>query len=266
MIRSLFVAFLLLPALFFGWYEFTGGFSQEELLAATEKGISEGSAPLGRYHFLGAGRQSFAFLSEDGSHVLKLFRGRILSRSPVAKCLPPLQMFSALRFYSGKEEASRMRRTFFALELAWKKNRDNGALLALHLAKTSDPRTEVVLVDRVGRECVIDPNEHVWLLQERVEMTKERLLSRLDQGDRPGLERDLEALFALYRSEYSRGLYDRDHNLLINTGFVGERAVRLDLGKLREDERYVQEEVWREDWRRIVDKKLSPWLKKHKSG
>ena len=71
----------------------------------------------------------------------------------------------------------------------------------------------------------------------------------------------MDQIIDLYLLEYSKGIYDRDHGLMHNTGFVGEKPIHLDVGKLSKELNMSKREnmildlekvgVRFEDWLRI---------------
>jgi hypothetical protein len=254
-------AFIILSIFFvalFAFQEFTGEFSPDALLIAEGKGEEATSLPATVFRYYRRGNQTFVFLSEDQKWVLKLFKGKFLNRSLLSKCLPPMTCFESLRYFSGEQKDKRMERTFAAYRLAWEKNRTNCALCSVHLEKTEHLNTNCTLIDAWGKRYAIDLNDYVFVVQLKMETTQARWLRLLHKKNLFQIKEDIKELFSLYKSEADAGIFDRDRNLMINTGFYQGRAVRLDVGKIREKQYDVTKELERIAW-----KKIEPWFRDH---
>lgn len=69
-------------------------------------------------------------------------------------------------------------------------------------------------------------------------------------------------MIQLYLSEYQRGLYDSDHNIMSNTGFIGDRACRIDVGRLSENEEMRNPENYLRDINKVFNKRILKWVQK----
>jgi hypothetical protein len=67
----------------------------------------------------------------------------------------------------------------------------------------------------------------------------------------------------MYLAEYQRGIVDRDHNVVHNTGFVGMRPIRLDVGRLTLDDEIKNPVVYQKDLDNVIHKRILPWVKKN---
>ena len=55
----------------------------------------------------------------------------------------------------------------------------------------------------------------------------------------------------MYISEYKKGIYDRDHGVMHNTGFVEDYPFHLDVGKFSKEESMRQVKFYKKDLERI---------------
>ncbi len=206
------------------------------------------------FSFLGKGNQTYAFLSADGEYVLKFFKFGHLKNS----------WYQNL-FRNGDPESrwKRFSKVFQGYQLAYEKNRKNSGLLFIHLNKTDDLGLYVQVRDRLGFSHRIALDSVVFVIQEKAIPAQELFTELLDKGNVEEVKTRLDQLMALYHSEYQQGLYDRDHNLIYNTGFTKTRAIRFDVGKLREDSRMKDPLFYEEDLKKIVQRRLNPWFRKH---
>lgn len=157
------------------------------------------------FYPLGEGHQTYAFVSKDGKTVLKFIK------------------FSYMNSMSAVERDNRLKRLFLGYILSFQRDRDNTGLIALHQA---DPKGTplTVTVD----DTPLDVTPLYFILQKRVTPLKEVL-----NQNKSHAKEKLDKILDLYADEYKRGLYDSDHNVLYNTGFIGDRPYRLDAGRIK---------------------------------
>lgn len=165
------------------------------------------------FHYLGRGRQSFAFASEDGNYVLKLPRTEIFK--------PPLFFSNSAVIQRRKERQKFFLRSF---EIAHKILPDQTAVLALHIGH-SDDRGELLLYDKMGQKIRLPIRSTSFILQEKKPLLTQVLLK----------EKRMEILQSwaqLIVERSRRGVENRDPSFLRNYGYDGKRAYQIDIGSL----------------------------------
>lgn len=120
----------------------------------------------------------------------------------------------------------------------------------------------VTLIDKLGFELQVDLDSVVFLIQEKAKITRRVINEALKKGDLSLAKQRMGQIFDLYMSEYQKGIYDKDHGVMHNTGFVGDIPIHLDVGKLTEDENMKKPEVWQPDMERIAWK-FHSWIKEN---
>lgn len=196
--------------------------------------------------YLGQGNQTYAFIGADGTTVLKFFKFGHLKPSFFFKT-------------SDLSQEKRFFKIFAGTALAFEYNRDNTGLLYIHLNKSNNLQLKVDVTDRLGFVHKINLDDVVFVVQKKITPTRQELARLFDQGDVEEVKKRLSTLLALYLSEYSRGIYDRDHNLMDNTGFDGTKALRLDVGKLRKDPLALTLKFQKDDLTKIASERLLKW-------
>ena len=78
----------------------------------------------------------------------------------------------------------------------------------------------------------------------------------------PLAKESLKAILAMYVEEYTQGIYDRDHGLLQNTGFLGNTPFHLDVGKMVENPSMQSPHIYKKDLEWVIWK-INAWIKKH---
>lgn len=214
-----------------------------------------------KFHYLGKGAQSYAFTSDDGKYVLKFFKFKHLRPSFLATLIPNIRPFSE---YYTKEELRKKRKlnsVFIGYKLAYDLNKDESGILFVQLNPTHISKN-VTLIDKIGLERPVDLGTVVYVVQEKGVTLRNTLTALLNDNDLPLAQQRINQIFDLYMSEYNKGIYDRDHGVMHNTGFVGNKPIHLDVGKLTADENIRQPSVYKEDLVKVANK-IELWLRTH---
>ena len=72
----------------------------------------------------------------------------------------------------------------------------------------------------------------------------------------------MDLLFDQFYEEFDRGIYDRDCCIMKNTGFIGDRPVHYDVGKLVKSDEIKDPKVRKEYLDRVY-RKVSAWFKQN---
>ena len=201
------------------------------------------------YHFLGKGKQSFAFESADGETVLKFFN----------------RSYFQMPWYSflfSKEVEKRRRREFFYLHsypLAEKFFRSQTGILYLHLGKTRGLPT-VTLRDKASRVFSVDLNEVPFVLQRKGEPFYSVLQAIYEQRGNKGLMFALDVFLEMIATRIARGVADADHDVEHNFGFLDGRPFHLDPGRLYLRD-FSEKESFDHEWWSSTHS-LRKWLRK----
>ena len=215
------------------------------------------------YTWLDHGHQVFAFLSQDQKYVLKIFKFKRLKPSVINGWLAYIP---GLKHHFEEREGKRVRRLaklFTGYHLAYTQDREHSGLLFIHLNKSNNLNKNVEITDRMGFSHQVNLDDVFFAIQEKGRVTQDVLVGLLDNGDVESVSRHIALLFDMYVAEYRKGIVDWDHNIMHNTGFVGERPVRLDLGQLQHDETVKDVNVFKQDLMKISSKRFTGWLQSH---
>lgn len=175
-----------------------------------------------KFTFLGEGAQAMAFQSEDEKYVLKLFKMRKFTPSWTDQLCPHVV----------RRRLRNLHWVFNGYRNAYQDLRQDTGLVWIHLAKTTDLHQTLTLLDRDGKEHHIDADSTEFVIQEKAELIFDRL-SRLRQaGKTSELEKAIASVHALVQHRIDMGYADRDYAVTNNYGFVGNRPIQLDIGRL----------------------------------
>jgi hypothetical protein len=172
------------------------------------------------FYYLGAGSQSYAFVSEDGKSVIKFFRMKH-------------QILHLKDFWVGDRSQERKEKLFSiynAHKLAFEEMKEDAGLIYLHLNKTKHLNKKVKLIDRLHRSYTVDLDKVEFVIQERAELIFDRL-KRLTKNRQEFNVALTEVMHMVHRRIQS-GIADHDKAVSHNFGFVGNRAIQLDIGRI----------------------------------
>jgi hypothetical protein len=175
-----------------------------------------------RFKFLGEGAQAFAFESADGKYVLKFFKMRRFTPSTADYLCPHVV----------RRRLKNLRWVFNGYKIAYDHFRQDTGLVFIHLAKTDHLNQTALLVDDKGKEHTIDLDKTEFVLQEKAELLFDRLAKLHKSGDREGAQKSTAAVLELVKRRIDQGYADRDKGVSNNYGFVGDRPIQLDIGRL----------------------------------
>lgn len=206
-----------------------------------------------KFRFFGRGLQSFSFVSEDGTIVLKLFNNRYQNRLFWLRFFP-----SSKKIFQTKRK---WEKTFLSYQIAFDDLREETGLLYYHPAKSSDC-PKITLIDPIGIEHKLDLNDHGFVLQKRAMLVYPYLSMCAKEEDFERASRAFHSLFTLLKEKMKRGISDRDPLIRTNFGFCGDEALQIDIGPLSYDESLKSKERQREEIEKIV-LSLCHWLEEN---
>lgn len=214
------------------------------------------------FSYLGKGAQSYVFASEDGKYVLKFFKFKHLRPSLFIDALPPIGF---LKTYKEKQTARKERKlfgVFKSYKLAYEVDKNESGLIFIQLNTEDNPERFVTIIDKIGMKRTIDLQKYPFILQCKGETLRTVLSQLLQKQDIDTAEIRLGQILDLYAGEYKKGIYDHDHGIMQNTGFVGEQPIHLDVGKLLSEEKMRDKQYAKED-AEIVVRNINLWIGKN---
>lgn len=188
------------------------------------------------FTFFGKGGQCYAFISEDKQTVLKLFKNHHIR---LWKFLSDLSLPSVLDPYRQKilRKIIHQSPAFFeSCELSYQEMREHTGLIYLHLNKTGHINKKLTIIDKLGIAHQIDLDSVDFALQKKAELAEPKIALLIKQNDLDGAKQCIDSLLGLILERCQKGIHDRDFNYRTNVGFIGNRAIEIDLGSYSKDE------------------------------
>lgn len=213
-----------------------------------------------KYYYIGKGAQCYAFASADHQYVLKFFKFKHLKPHWFIQFVPSVWPFAGYKADYIERKRRKLMGVFEGYDLAYRENRKESELLYLHLLPTHSLGMQATVVDKIGFEHQINLDDVVFLIQKKGETLRSRLHRLLKQGQQEAAKSAISSILTMYMKEYQKGVYDRDHGVMHNTGFVGDQPFHLDVGKFTKENRMKEHEFYAKDLEHIVWK-IDTWIK-----
>ena len=215
-----------------------------------------------KFYYFSRGKQSFAFLSEDGKYVLKLFNNtyqRKLQWLKIAQSIPFLSSWAKERttYFQSKID-----RTFYSYQIAFEKMPEQTALCYAHLGASSYLPGRVTIVDPLHIAHELDPNKIGFLLQKRVDLAYPYLKTRIERGEIAEARQGIASLVELFFWKYRHAIADNDPLIRTNYGFLEGKAVQIDVGPLSIDNSFKDNDLQKKESARVLAS-LKSWLEKN---
>jgi len=198
-----------------------------------------------KFKFLAVGSQSYAFVSEDGKYVVKFFMMKHLIPR-ISDLWHPEKIA-----YRRKNLLS----IFQAHKLAYDELREDAGLVYIHLNKSDHLHTQLSVMDRLGRTHQIDLDNVEFVVQEKAELIFTRLEKLLHQKDPAKVQQCIAAILQLVQRRIDRGISDHDKAVKHNYGFIGDRPVHLDIGRI--------EKVSKPKEYKRISQRINKWLEQN---
>lgn len=213
------------------------------------------------FTYTGEGGQSYVFSSSDQKYVLKLFKFNRFRPSWIVAMLPGGTLFSPYRENHIEKREKKLKTVFTGHQLAYDLLRNESGLYFIQLSPSLNER-KISIVDKIGLKRTIDLGRLVYVIQEKGETLSTVLKSLLDEGQVELVKIRIGQVIDLYHSEYLKGIYDIDHGVMHNIGFVGSKPIHLDVGKFIQDENIKNLEFYQQDRMKIAAK-IRLWIEKN---
>lgn len=213
------------------------------------------------YTYLGSGSQSYVFLSEDKKYILKFFKHKRWTLNPLIEFLPLPHSLNAKRNQWKQKKKETVESTFRSCLTAYQEFKEETGVFFIHLNKTTFDQS-VTLKDFLGFKHQINLGSVAFVLQKKAIPTDTYLLSLKKEGKIEEAQKALASLLAFTVKRAHKGYCDKDPHLIRNFGFIGGKAVEIDIGGFYHDPKKDLHYFYTHEMEEI-EKKLLPWMQKN---
>jgi len=249
------------------WYWRTNGFSVSRLHGWTQtlEGVwwdEEAESVIAQdFHYLGRGRQAFAFVSEDGKYVIKFPRGDIFKIPFWLRALP----FEQRRQRQIMRKTAREQCVLQSARLAMEELKDATALIAMNFSPNAQheklQNKSVRIIDQAGRSLHIPLCTTYFILQRKKRLFQDVIEEAAAKEGLIGVEKVLDDLFANILERTRKGILNRDGSFLRNYGFDEKGAYQTDVGSFYKVENESMQAVYLRSMELSV-RPIRRWMKK----
>lgn len=219
-----------------------------------EKALSQG------YHYLAHGSQSFVFSSHDCQYVIKFFKQRLFTPSLLLNTLPLPSFLHRFREKRNWKRTDKLARDFASYKYAFEELHDQTKIVYVHLNPTSTLKKNLEIVDKIGIHHTINLDETNFIIQKRAEPVFVRIHQLMIQGKIEEAKQSIKNLLLLHIARAEKGFRDRDPDILSNCGFIGNHAIKLDVGRFEKNEAMKNPDIYKKE----IEKIMAPfksWIK-----
>ncbi len=218
-------------------HEETDGFTMQRIFGCSNLPTSALSSEAKeilrqKFSYFAKGNQCYVFLSEDGRHILKLFK--YAENIPLwTGQIPLLNRFKPFRPSRIDHRAWKKERDALGYQMADQDWKEEAGLLFAHLAPSEGLLPPITISDKLHIEHSLDLNQVNFVLQKRGDVLHEKIKNWMESGQQERAEAALAEAVDFCLLKASRGILDDDGALHNNLGFIGEKLVQLDPGHFK---------------------------------
>lgn len=212
------------------------------------------------FRYLGRGFQCYAFVSEDDKYVLKFMRHQRLRPPVLFDWLPNVSVVQRWKEEKTQERISRMEHLFKGFIVGFEAVPEETGLLYVHLNKTTGLHATVTIYDKSGAEHKIALDGTEFVIQRKALLIKPTISGLMKSGKVAEAKERINQIFALLAECAKKGIQDMDGALIRkdNLGFLADRAIYIDSGKLSRKESIKKKPRFVQDLQRL--RPLRKWL------
>ncbi len=201
-------------------------FSLEEISSSLSYNPKWGMDPISeenvfdqKYTFLSEGAQVYAFESEDSKYVIKFFKMHRFTPSWSDYLCPKLV----------QRRAKNLNWVFNGYRIAFDEFKEDTGLVYIHLNKTDNLHKTILIVDKEGKEHLVNLDQTEFVIQRKAELIFSYLKKLNDPKE---VQKAVASLLELVQRRIDKGYVDRDKAVSQNYGFIDGRPIHLDVGRL----------------------------------
>lgn len=263
-----FVCFLIFGAIGLFCHRQTAGFSLGNMRSNVSyhpewvtESVSEQACTILKHSFsyLGKGKQSFAFVSDDGQYVLKLFRHDRISRHFWLDNWPCPAFLQNYRKEKLEKRELRLHRNLGGYKLAFDVLKEESGLLFVHLNQTENLLPQVVLYDKIGIRHLLNLDQMTFVLQKRANLLYPTIDKLLKEGQIEKARSLVRKIGKLLLLRCQKGVVDEDPGIHKNLGILGEEPIFIDLGSFEKYSDISNAPTYRENLL-FATEKFKLWL------
>lgn len=216
-----------------------------------------------KFTYLASGGQCWAFVSADGTAVIKFFKHHRRTLPGWIKALPLPRTLSERREVRLRKKEGKLFRDFASYKLSYERLSQETGVVYVHLNKSHHLKKRLTIVDKLGIEHTIALDEVEFVLQQRADLVYPYIKTLVKNNDMEGAQAAIRSIVELIVTRCQKGVFDEDPRIHRNFGFREGQALIIDVGRLVNDPERKNPEVYIRDLHKIT-LRFKEWLsRKH---
>jgi len=211
------------------------------------------------FHYLGSGKECYAFVSEDQQYVIKFFKQKHMRTQSLLDHFPLPYAIKRIRNETISKRSLLRNKIFSSYTIAYQNFSDETGLLFLHLNPTKTLNRSIDITTRDGKKHTLDMDKMEFLIQKRANLIFSQIDAFMNTNQIKEAKLAIGSILDLIIIRNQKGIGDDDINCERNLGLIGERAIQIDIGEFSLiPARYPPAEEFR-----CATYDLHKWLKNH---
>jgi hypothetical protein len=191
------------------------------------------------YHFLGKGCQSYVFESADDQYVIKFFKYQHYRQKPWLNWFSFIEPVAEFRERSLAKKKKLFNGFFSSWKLGYEYLGAETGIVYVHLNKTNELNQQIHIYDKMGIKHTLDADRMEFLVQKKAALLCPTINEFMAMGEENQAKQLITNIVLMIVSEYKRGIVDKDHALMQNTGVYQGRPMHVDVGQFIFEERIL---------------------------
>jgi hypothetical protein len=188
-----------------------------------------------KFFYLGRGRQSFVFSSEDGNFVIKFLRYHKYQK-PLS-----VRMFSSFLTKDQKqallEKKERSLRAQESYDIAFRTLKEETAVIFAHLTPTRHLCRQIEVYDGLNKKWTIELDNVLFIVQKKAVSLEKALREAFLAKEEKRVKSLIFSFLDGVLSRQKQGILNRDwRNALRNSGVIGDQVIEVDIGSFYRDD------------------------------
>jgi len=212
------------------------------------------------FYYLKKGSQAYAFISEDGQYILKLFKYHHMQ--PAAPWFQAIPLPNSIREYRDSLVARREHRislTLNSYKIAALSLRSECALAFAQIIPSKSYSLPVTIRDGIGREYAIDLADHGFALQRKADLIRSSFEKWIAKNDMDSAKAAIDSLVGIIAHRSRKEIQDSDPDLFKNAGLVGTTAIFIDIGGFHKNPKMTSQDEMKWDMDKVF-RRFAVWL------
>lgn len=179
------------------------------------------------FTLFGSGKECYAFVSEDGTLVVKFFKQKHMRTQYILNYFPLSKAIQNVRSETLNRHLAHKNRLYQSYQIAHERLRDNSAVLFIHLTKTKHLKRPICLITPKGKKLVLKLDDMEFLIQKRGDPINDFITAHPEKK-----EEIVSAVYDYLLLRNELGVGEDDQCPFRNLGLIDDKVMQMDVGKL----------------------------------